>query len=215
MKQNYQLVMENKIKELVSDNTVPRLLIHSCCAPCSSYVLELLSEYFEITVLYYNPNIYPPEEFEKRSIEQVRFAQNMNFKHPVSVVCTDYDAQSFYSAVKGLEGEREGGARCTECFRLRLEKTAQYAVENGFDMFTTTLTISPLKNSQLLNSLGGEIAQKYGISYFYSDFKKKNGYKRSCELSAQFGLYRQDYCGCVFSKQERENSRISDCPDNE
>lgn len=205
MKQNYQLIMESKIKELTAVGNVPTLLIHSCCAPCSSYVLELLSEYFNITVLYYNPNIYPPEEFEKRSVEQIRLAENMNFRNPVKVVCCDYDSDSFYNAVRGLETEREGGARCTECFRLRLEKTAQYAKENGFEFFTTTLTISPLKDSHRLNTLGTEIAAKYGLSYFCSDFKKKNGYKRSCELSAQYGLYRQDYCGCVFSKQEREN----------
>lgn len=202
-KENYQLVMENKIQSLLEDSAKHRLLIHSCCAPCSSYVLELLSEFFEITVLYYNPNIYPPEEFEKRSAEQVRFVESMNFKNTVNVVCLDYDSDTFYSAVKGLEAEKEGGARCTECFRLRLEKTAQYAKENGFEMFTTTLTISPLKDSQRLNLMGIEIADKYGLTYFCSDFKKKNGYKRSCELSDQYGLYRQDYCGCVFSKNER------------
>ena len=204
MKQNYWLIMENKIKEIVASGNLPKLLIHSCCAPCSSSVLELLSEYFDITVLYYNPNIYPPEEFKIRTIEQIRFAKEMNFKNPVKVVTCDYDSKKFYDAVKGLEDEPEGGARCTECFRLRLRETARYASENGFDMFTTTLSVSPLKNSQLLNELGGEIAKEYGLEYFYSDFKKKNGYKRSCELSAQYGLYRQDYCGCVFSKKERE-----------
>lgn len=207
MKQNYQLMMEKRIRE-IADST-PKLLIHSCCAPCSSYVLELLSEFFEITVLYYNPNIYPPEEFEKRSIEQVRLAGSMKLKNSVRVVCTDYDSDSFYKAVKGLENEPEGGARCTECFRLRLEKTAEYARNNGFDMFTTTLTISPLKNSQLLNILGMEIAEKYSLEYFCSDFKKKNGYKRSCELSAEYGLYRQDYCGCVFSMREREKAKFA------
>ena len=208
-KENYQLIMEKNIKLLTDDQIVHKILIHSCCAPCSSYVLELLSEYFEITVLYYNPNIYPPEEFEKRSIEQVRLAETMKLKNPVKVVCLDYDSESFYEAVKGFENEKEGGARCTERFRLRLEKTAQYAKENGFDMFTTTLTISPLKDSQRLNSLGIEIADKYGLNYFCSDFKKKNGYKRSCELSDQYGLYRQDYCGCVFSKKERYRAEIA------
>ena len=203
MKQNYQLVMEKRISELKKLDTMPRLLIHSCCAPCSSYVLESLSEFFDITVFYYNPNIYPPEEFEIRSIEQVRLAKEMKLENNVDVVCADYDSISFYNAVKGLENEPEGGARCEECFRLRLEKTAEYAKNNGFSLFTTTLTISPLKDSQLLNKIGMEVAKRFGLEYLCSDFKKKNGYKRSCELSNEYGLYRQDYCGCVFSKNEK------------
>lgn len=204
MKQNYQLAMEKRISELKKLDTMPRLLIHSCCAPCSSYVLESLSEFFDITVFYYNPNIYPPEEFEKRSIEQVRLAKEMKLENNVDVVCADYDSISFYNAVKGLENEPEGGARCEECFRLRLEKTAEYAKNNGFSLFTTTLTISPLKDSQLLNKIGMDVAKRFGLEYLCSDFKKKNGYKRSIELSAEYDLYRQNYCGCVYSKLERE-----------
>lgn len=205
MKQNYQLIMENRIKELTNNGNIPKLLIHSCCAPCSSYVLETLSQYFDITVFYYNPNIYPPEEFEKRSIEQVRLAQKMDLVTPVNVVCADYDCDTFYNAVKGLESEPEGGKRCEKCFNLRLKKTAEYAKNNGFSLFTTTLTISPLKNANILNEIGTQIAQEYGIEYLCSDFKKKGGYKRSCELSAQYGLYRQNYCGCVFSKSNAQS----------
>lgn len=197
--ENYQLVLDRTIKDIEKSGKVPKLLLHSCCAPCSSYVLEYLSRYFDITVLYYNPNIYPPEEFGKRAAEQVRLADEMNPEHPVKVVVADYDADEFYSAVRGREGDPEGGARCRICFELRLGKAADYASKHGFDYFTTTLSISPLKNAAVLSEVGAHMAEKYGVAYLFSDFKKRGGYKRSCELSAQYGLYRQDYCGCVFS----------------
>lgn len=197
--ENYQIVLDRTIKDIEKSGKVPKLLLHSCCAPCSSYVLEYLSRYFDITVLYYNPNIYPPEEFGKRAAEQVRLADEMNLEHPVKVVVADYDADEFYSAVRGREGDPEGGARCRICFELRLGKAADYASKHGFDYFTTTLSISPLKNAAVISEVGAHMAEKYGVAYLFSDFKKRGGYKRSCELSAQYGLYRQDYCGCVFS----------------
>ncbi len=197
--ENYQLVLDRTIKDIEKSGKVPRLLLHSCCAPCSSYVLEYLSKYFDITVLYCNPNIYPPEEFGKRAEEQVRLAEEMNFEHPVRVVVSDYNSDEFYSAVRGHEDDPEGGERCRICFELRLGAAADYASKHGFDFFTTTLSISPLKNAAMLNEVGAGMAEKYGVAYLFSDFKKAGGYKRSCELSAQYGLYRQDYCGCVFS----------------
>lgn len=198
---NYLDELTTKIKQ---QNKRPRLLLHSCCAPCSSYVLEYLSEFFEITVFYYNPNIYPPEEFEKRLQEQKKYSTIFANKN-IDVVDVGYDEREFYSAVKGLENEPEGGKRCEKCFYIRLEKTCQYAKKHGFDYFTTTLSISPHKNAKLLNETGTQIAEKYGVSYLYSDFKKKNGYLRSCELSKQHNIYRQNYCGCIFSKKEAES----------
>lgn len=203
MKINYQLVMEQEIKE--NEGKTPTLLLQSCCAPCSSYVLEYLSEFFKITVLYYNPNIYPPEEFYKREEEQKKFIQNLNTKNPISFIGCEFEDDKFYEAIKGFENEKEGGQRCRKCFHLRLEKTAQIAKENNFDYFTTTLTISPHKNSAVLNDVGGELAKEYGLKYLFSDFKKKGGYKRSCELSQEFGMYRQEYCGCVYSMNERQD----------
>ena len=198
---NYQAMLERTIA--ASDGT-PSLLLHSCCAPCSSYVLEYLSRYFQITVFYYNPNIYPPEEFFKRRTEQERFISLMPAENPRSVIGAEYESESFYETVKGLEKIPEGGERCFACYRLRLEKTAKLAAEKGFDYFTTTLSISPHKNAGKLNEIGGELAEKYGVSYLFSDFKKKNGYKRSTELSKIYGIYRQNYCGCVFSMRETE-----------
>lgn len=198
MSVNYQIILDSTIKQI--GNSKPKLLLHSCCAPCSSYVLEYLSKIFDITVFYYNPNIYPESEFEFRSREQQRLIEQMELENCVCVVCCDYDSEEFYKAVKGLENCPEGGERCVKCFELRLNKTAQYAKNHGFDYFTTTLTISPHKNSTLINEIGGRIAEKTGVKYLFSDFKKKNGYKRSCEISAEYGLYRQNYCGCVFSK---------------
>lgn len=195
---NYQRELEKTIGGL--GGKIPKLLIHSCCAPCSGYVLEYLSEYFSITILYYNPNIYPAEEFFKRLEEQKRLAREMKFKNPVSVIDMGYDPEEFFAAAKGYENEKEGGARCEKCFRLRLEKSAEIAKETGFDYFTTTLSISPLKNAEVLNQIGKELSEKYGIPYLFSDFKKKNGYKRSIELSKEYGLYRQNYCGCIYSQ---------------
>ena len=202
MKINYQRELEKVLNNL--DGKTPSLLIHSCCAPCSSYVLEYLSEYFNITVLYYNPNIYPEEEFLKRLKEQERLVGVMDLKNSVEVIDTGYNPNEFFDAAKGLENEAEGGARCEKCFELRLRKTAQLAKEKGFDYFTTTLSISPYKNANWINEIGCNLEKKYDIKYLYADFKKKNGYKRSLELSHEYGLYRQDYCGCIYSKQERE-----------
>ncbi len=201
---NYQKALEDTIAKQQAEGRVPRLLLHSCCAPCSSYVLEYLSQYFEITVLYYNPNISPAEEYETRVAEQARLIEELPVKHPVSFLADGYHPEEFYSAVKGLEDCPEGGERCTACFELRLREAAKTAKTGGFDYFTTTLSISPLKDAERLNSIGGLLAEEYGVAYLYSDFKKKNGYRRSTELSAQYGLYRQDYCGCVFSKKEQE-----------
>ncbi len=197
MKKNYHLELEKEIALI--DGTVPTLLLHSCCAPCSSYVLEYLSQYFKITVFYYNPNIYPAEEFFKRAEEQQRFIGMLNTTYPISFIQGDFEDDEFYKTVKGLENEPEGGKRCFKCYRMRLEKSAQIAKKGGFDYFTTTLSISPLKNAQVLNETGLEIEKEYGVKYLLSDFKKKNGYKRSCELSEEYGMYRQNYCGCVFS----------------
>ncbi len=205
---NYQKELERIIASIPEGN-VPTLLLHSCCAPCSSYVLEYLSDYFAVTVLYYNPNIYPEEEFRHRADEQKRLIETLSSKHPVRFIEGRFDSREFYDAVRGLEHIPEGGERCHACFRLRLEETARIAAENEFDYFTTTLTISPLKNAAALNKIGEETASHFGIAWLPSDFKKKNGYKRSVELSSEYGLYRQDYCGCVFSKKEREAGQNS------
>ncbi len=201
---NYQSVLDNTIKKITSENRVPTLIIHSCCAPCSSYVLEYLSRYFKITVLYYNPNIFPKEEYEYRISEQERLIDSMQFVNDVKLIASGYTPEDFYSAVKGNENEPEGGKRCRLCFNVRLRYTAALAKKMNFDYFTTTLSISPLKNAEVLNKLGAEIGKEYGVEYLQSDFKKRNGYKRSVELSKEYGLYRQDYCGCIYSKMERE-----------
>lgn len=197
MKINYQIILDKEIQAL--DGRRPSLLLHSCCGPCSTYVLEYLSQYFNITVFYYNPNIYPPEEFEKRTVEQKKLIEKMFSDNSVGFVEGQYDDDRFYETVKGLEYVPEGGERCFKCYRLRLEETAKKAQEGDFEYFTTTLSISPHKNAQKLNEIGEAVAKEYGLKYLLSDFKKKNGYKRSCELSAQYEIYRQDYCGCVFS----------------
>lgn len=203
-KRNYQLELDKILNGL--DGT-PKLLLQSCCAPCSSYVLEYLSQYFEITVFYFNPNIYPEEEFFKRCEEQKRLLSLMKFKIPVNFTEIGYKSELFYSAVKGLEHIKEGGERCYACYKLRLEHTAKLAKEQGFDYFTTTLSISPYKNAVWLNEIGECLAEEYNVKYLTSDFKKRNGYKRSTELSQGFGMYRQDYCGCVFSMKERDEKR--------
>lgn len=203
-RRNYQRELEAVIKENESKSRVPRLLLHSCCAPCSSYVLEYLSDYFEITVFYYNPNISPAEEYEKRAAEQRHLIDQLPAKHPIRLVVGAYEPERFYAVSKGLEMVPEGGERCFKCYRLRLEEAAKMAAEGGFDYFATTLTISPLKNAQKLNEIGEELSEIYKVEHLPSDFKKKNGYKRSVELSSEYGLYRQNYCGCVFSKREQE-----------
>lgn len=200
---NYQNELDKTLSDIERAGTTPSLLLHSCCAPCSSYVLEYLSRYFKITVFYYNPNIYPEEEFYKRRSEQERFISQLPTKNPISFIGTEHMSEEFYKAVKGLEHIREGGERCFACYRLRLEESAMAARDMGADYFTTTLSISPMKNAQKLNEIGGELGEKYGVKYLFSDFKKRNGYKRSTELSREYGIYRQNYCGCVFSLRER------------
>lgn len=201
MKVNYQLELERVLRRLAMEEMRPRLMLHSCCAPCSSYVLEYLNPVFDIDLLYYNPNIAPPEEFEKRVAEQARLVSALPHQGQIEVIRGEYRPEVFYEAVRGHEDDPEGGERCAICFRLRLEATARMAAQRGSDYFTTTLSISPLKDAQRLNAIGFELAEVYGVPWLPSDFKKKNGYRRSCELSAQYGLYRQDYCGCVFSRR--------------
>ena len=200
---NYQLECEREISR--NAGRIPRLLLHSCCAPCSSAVLEKLQEIFEITVYYYNPNISEDLEYRKRVEEQKRLIDAFNQKNPdfpIKVIDGEYEPQEFYAIAKGLENCPEGGERCFKCYALRLEKTAQVAKEGNYDYFTTTLTISPLKNAGKLNEIGEEMALKYGTTFLPSDFKKKEGYKRSIELSKEYDLYRQNFCGCAFSKAE-------------
>ena len=207
---NYQKELEKILNtlqekgEAAPDYRPPRLFLHSCCAPCSSYCLEYLCRYFLITVFYYNPNISPAEEYEKRAAEQQHLIRELPAKHPIHLVVGAYEPERFYAVSRGLEQVPEGGERCFRCFRLRLEEAAKMAAEGEFDYFATTLTISPLKNAQKLNEIGEELSELYKVEHLPSDFKKKNGYKRSVELSALYGLYRQNYCGCVFSKRDAE-----------
>ena len=205
---NYQLEMEKVLASLPA-RAKPKLLLHACCAPCSSAVLERLREHFSITILYYNPNIYPPQEYHRREQELERFLQDAGMSG-ISLIELPYDPQEFYTAVKGLEAEPECGERCTVCYRLRMEQAARYAAAHGFDWFTTTLSISPVKDPVRINQIGQELAQKYGVAHLPSEFRKKNGYKRSLELSAEYGLYRQDYCGCVFSVRKPAEEKNAD-----
>ena len=197
---NYQRELEGFLANLPKDS---RLFLHSCCAPCSSYVISYLSNYLDITVFYYNPNITEREEYEKRSIEQRRLISEMPTPRKVDFVEGRYDENLFFDLTKGYEDCKEGGERCRICYRMRLEESARVAKEMGYPLFSTTLTISPLKNAQVLNALGYELAEKYGISWLPSDFKKNEGYKKSIELSKIYSLYRQNYCGCVFSKKNK------------
>ena len=199
---NYQKELDKLLIKLKKEERVPTLLLHCCCAPCSSYVLEYLSEYFKITVFFYNPNINPESEYTKRILELQRLIASMNLKHPVSFIAGQYDSERFYEMAKGLETVKEGGERCFKCYELRLRKTAELAKAEAYDYFTTTLTISPLKNSVKLNETGLKLQEEYGVNYLLSDFKKQEGYKRSIELSKEYGLYRQNYCGCVYSRQQ-------------
>lgn len=196
---NYQKELDQLIEKL--DKT-PTLLLHSCCAPCSSYVLEYLSNFFKITVFYYNPNITEQEEYKKRVNEQKKLVEKMPVKHKISFIEGNYEPAKFFKVSKGLENLEEGGARCLKCYYLRLEETAKMAKELGFNYFTTTLSVSPYKKATKLNEIGHKLSEKYQIPYLYSDFKKKNGYKRSIELSKIYNLYRQNYCGCIYSKKE-------------
>jgi epoxyqueuosine reductase len=205
-KRNYQRELEQLISG-IEPGHVPSLLLHACCAPCSSYCLEYLSQYFSITVLFYNPNISPAAEYQKRVDEIKRLISELPAKNKISLIEGRYLPEEFYTSVKGLENEPEGGKRCHVCYELRLHEAAVVAKELGYDYFTTTLSISPLKDADKLNEIGKKLSDEYAISYLYSDFKKKNGYKRSIELSKEYKLYRQNFCGCVFSKREAGNEK--------
>ena len=201
---NYNKLMEEELIKIKENGKVPNILLHSCCAPCSSHVIDTLTPYFNITVLYYNPNIEPFEEYSKRKDEEIKFIKNFPNINELSIMDCDHDNELFHKTIKGLEKEKEGGARCIKCYYLRLEKTALLAKEKKFDYFATNLKVSPLKNSHKLNEIGQYLSNKYDIKYLFSDFKKKEGYKHSIELSQKYNLYRQDYCGCIYSKEERE-----------
>lgn len=207
---NYQKQTDKIIDGIVHSGEAPTLLLHSCCAPCSSYTLEYLSQYFDITVFYFNPNISPKAEFDKRLAEQKRLIEQLPAKNSIKLIAGDYDYDEFLTVAKGYEDVPEGGERCFRCYRMRLEKTASLAKEKGFDYFCTTLSISPLKNSQKINEIGILTAQRYGVKWLPSDFKKREGYKRSIELSRQYNLYRQNFCGCVYSKKESEKENINE-----
>lgn len=206
---NYQKQLEEIIAKHQKAGEVPTLLLHSCCAPCSSYCLEYLSNFFRITVFYYNPNIYPEEEYAKRVEEQQRFIAQLPAKHPISFVEGAFEKERFYEIAKGYEDCPEGGERCFRCYELRLEETAKLAQSMGMDYFTTTLSISPLKNSAKLNEIGEKMSAIYEVAHLSSDFKKKNGYKRSVELSNEYGMYRQYYCGCIYSKVQRDREIVA------
>ena len=209
MKINYQKMLDDELCKIEKSGVRPTLLLHACCAPCSSYVLEYLKKYFDITVYFYNPNIYPKEEYDFRADEMSRFAGLITESSDIKVICENYNPSEFYEAIKGYENEGELSDRCKLCYGLRLDKTAKLASKKGYDYFTTTLSISPHKNAEWLNKIGEKCAEKYNLKYLFSDFKKKNGYKRSCELSKEYGMYRQEYCGCVYSFaefKERQNN---------
>ncbi|MDO4266908.1 MAG: epoxyqueuosine reductase QueH [Eubacteriales bacterium] len=214
-RRNYQKELEKIIEKQEKESRVPRLLLHSCCAPCSSYVLEYLSRYFSVTVFYYNPNIWPEEEYRHRAEEQQRLIEALPAVHPISLEVGPYQPDRFFEASRGHEEDPEGGERCMACYRLRLEEAARLAREGGYDYFTTTLTISPMKDSEKLNSIGEELAGIWQVEHLPSDFKKKNGYRRSVELSREYGLYRQNYCGCVFSRRQQEAQEPADTQEKE
>ncbi len=202
-KVNYQVMLDGIIKDITEKGQTPRLLMHSCCAPCSSYCLSYLAEYFSITVLYYNPNISPEEEYYKRVKEQARLVVSLPVKNKTSFVEGEYEPLKFLHMAEGMEDMPEGGGRCFKCYEMRQRKAAEYALAHGFDYFTTTLSVSPHKNAQVLNETGLKLEKEYGVKYLVSDFKKKGGYQKSIQYSREYNLYRQDYCGCIFSKRER------------
>ncbi|MFA5603712.1 MAG: epoxyqueuosine reductase QueH [Bacilli bacterium] len=204
MKINYQLQLDEIISELTSNNEVPTLLLHSCCAPCSSYVLLYLSQYFKITVFFYNPNVMPDTEYERRLREQIRLIKTVTTKYLINFIEGSYEPKVFLEQSKGLEKEKEGSRRCFKCYQMRLEQTAKLANAESFDYFATTLTVSPYKNSDKINEIGKFLEDKYNIKYLVSDFKKRNGYKESIRLSKEYDLYRQHYCGCPFSHSINE-----------
>ena len=207
MNRNYQKELDMLLERLDGEKTRPSLFLHACCAPCSSYVLEYLSKWFDITVFYYNPNIFPAEEYQKRVCELKRLIREMPLGGRVRVEEGPYDPERFFEMAKGLEEMPEGGERCFRCYRLRLAETARRAAEGGYDYFTTTLSISPHKNAAMLGTIAEEEGRKWQVTPLPSDFKKKNGFKRSTQLSEEYGLYRQDYCGCVFSEREARKRR--------
>ncbi len=198
MVENYSLECERILKNL---DDRKKLLLHSCCAPCSSYVISCLTNYFDISILYYNPNIYPYEEYLKRKEEQIRFINEIDSKNKIDIIDCDYDNDKYENLIKGLEFEPERGKRCEVCYLMRMEKTAKVAKENNYDYFCTTLSVSPYKNAKLINTIGENLSQKYNINWLYSDFKKKDGYKKSILLSQKYNLYKQNYCGCIYSKK--------------
>ena len=206
MNYNYHKLCLEEISKLDSPK---KILLHSCCGPCSSYVITFLSNYFDITILYYNPNISPKEEYEKRKQEQIRLIKNIKTKNKLDFLDCDYDNELYNESIIGYENYPEGGNRCHICFNLRLEKTAKLAKENNYDYFCSTLTVSPHKNSKIINEIGYQISNQYNIKWLYSDFKKNEGFKQSIELSKKYNLYRQDYCGCIYSKQIREKQEIT------
>lgn len=201
---NYQKELDKLISDIENNKLRPRLLLHSCCAPCSSYVLEYLCKWFEITVYYYNPNIYPYDEYIKRKNEQIRLIKAFNLEgKQINIADADYDSDTFIKISKGLEAQPEGSTRCHKCYEFRLKKAAEFAKSHDYDFFATTLTVSPYKNAQIINEIGAKIEAQFNIKYLYSDFKKKSGYLRSIELSKQYDLYRQNYCGCIFSLSQK------------
>lgn len=206
MTTNYHRMLEETLQSLSHSEKTPRLLLHVCCAPCATAVLDILQQTFQMTLLYFNPNIYPEAEYHKRGGEVKKLAAALDL--PLAgVLLADYKPEAFDTRVKGLENEPEGGKRCIACIALRMEETARLAARDGYDYFTTTLSVSPHKNAAAINKIGGELAERYGVKYLYADFKKKDGYKRSVELSGRYGLYRQDYCGCRFSYNARHGAQ--------
>ena len=203
---NYEKLMEEQI---LNSKEGSSLLLHACCAPCSSAVLERLASHFKISILYYNPNITEEKEYQKRLDELRKFISKLNFKYQINIIDSRYEPKEFFKIAKGLEKEKEQGKRCYKCYELRLEETAKVAKEKNFDFFATTLTLSPYKKTSWLNEIGENLSKKYQANYLYSDFKKKNGYKRSIELSKEYNLYRQDYCGCIYSKLERKQNKAN------
>ena len=208
----YDLLMDQEIERLRQRGVRPHLLLHACCAPCSTACLEKLTDAFHVTCFYYNPNIEPEAEFERRFMELIRLTDEMPLSETPSIIKGDYEHERFTDLARGLESLPEGGERCTRCYTLRLEETAKAAREGGYDYFTTTLSVSPYKNADKLNAIGASLAEAYGIPYLFSDFKKHDGYLRSIRLSAQYSLYRQDYCGCVYSKAQAEKRKAEHLP---
>ena len=198
MKENYSELCDNILTNFTKKK---KILLHSCCAPCSSHVISYLTNYFDITILYYNPNIYPYEEYIKRKNEQIELIKKIEKNNNINIIDCDYDNEIYNTLIKGLEKEPERGNRCTVCYQMRMEKTAIIAKENNYDYFCTTLSVSPYKNATLINEIGKRLEKEYNIKWLYSDFKKKDGYKKSIELSKKYNLYRQDYCGCIYSQK--------------